>query len=102
MTPEKMKAATSSGVGERYAITIAGNFLMAFVLAHALIFASAYLNVTGVAAGLMAGVWNWLGFIVPVTLAPVLWEGRSWKLWMFNNSYHLFSLCLMGVILSLW
>jgi len=41
---------------------------MSYVLAHELIFASVYLKVSGVSAGLMCGFFNWLGFIAPVTL----------------------------------
>ena len=40
-------------------------------------------------AGVQAGFWNWLGFIVPVMLATVLWEGRKWKLWLFSIAYYL-------------
>jgi len=83
-------------------ILFIGSLVMSFVLAHALIFASAYLNVNGVSAGVMAGFWNWLGFIAPVTLGVVLFDGKSWKLWFLNNGYWLLSLIVMGIILSLW
>lgn len=102
MTEEKMKAAKARGMAKLYILAAVGALLMSYVLAHALIFASAYLKVSGISAGLMVGFWNWLGFIAPVTLGVVLWEGKSWKLWMLNNSYQLVSLLLMGVILSLW
>jgi hypothetical protein len=75
---------------------------MSGVLAHSLVYASAYMKVTGVSAGLMAGFWNWLGFIAPVTLGVVLWEGKSWKLWFLQGGHYLVSLLVMGVILALW
>lgn len=50
----------------------------------------------------MVGFWNWLGFVAPVTLGGVLWEGKPWKLWGLNNGYQLLSLLVMGVILALW
>lgn len=49
----------------------------------------------------MAGFWNWLGFIAPVTLGVVLWEGKPWKLWVLHNAYYLLALLVMGVILGL-
>lgn len=50
----------------------------------------------------MAGFWNWLGFVAPVTLGAVLWEGKHWKLWFLNNGYYLVTLLLMGAVLALW
>jgi len=79
-----------------------GSLLMSYVLAHAMIFASTYLNATGVSAGLMGGFFNWLGFIAPVTLGVVIYEKKPWKLWFLTNSYWLLSLLVMGVILSVW
>ncbi len=98
MNDPKAKAA----MGKSYSIMFVGSLLMSYVLAHAIVFASAYLKVEGIAAGLMAGLWNWMGFIAPVTLGTVLWEGKSWKLWFLNNGYQLVYLLLAGVILSVW
>ena len=85
-----------------YAIQFVGSLLMAFVLAHAIVFASTYMKVSGIAAGLEAGFWNWLGFIAPVTVGMVLWDGKPWKLWFLNNGFYLVTLLLMGIILALW
>jgi len=79
-----------------------GSLVMAYVLAHTLVFAAAYLNVFGVSAGLMSGFWNWLGCIAPVTLGSVLFEGKSWKLWLPNNGYHLLTLIILCVIVAVW
>lgn len=102
ITREAMDAAKKKSMMGSYAIMIAGSLVMSYTLAHAIVFASAYLMATGIAAGLMGGFWNWLGFIAPVTLGSVLWEGRSWKLWVLNNGYWLVSLLVMGAILSAW
>lgn len=85
-----------------YAIQFLASLVMACVLAHSLIYASAYLDIDGLNAGIVAGFWAWLGFIVPVSLGIVLWENKPWKLWMINASHYLVSLIVMGVILSLW
>ena len=101
-TKEGMKGMNQSEMMKMYGLQFLGSLFMSFVLAHALIFASAYLNESGISAGLQTGFWNWLGFIAPVTLVSVLWEGKPWKLWLLNNSYYLVSLMSMGVLLSLW
>ncbi len=102
MTEEKISAAKARGMGKLYAINFLGALVMSYVLGHALIFASQYLGISGVGAGLMVGFFNWLGFIAPVTLGVVLWEGKSWKLWILNSGYYLVSLSIMGVILAVW
>lgn len=87
---------------KNYLLQALGSLVVAYVLAHVLIFASAYLNASGISAGVIAGFWNWLGFIAPVTLVSVLWEGKSWRLWVLSNGYYLISLIVMGVILAVW
>lgn len=101
-TKAHMEAAKVQGMTKQFVLAFIGSLVMAWVLAHSLVFASAYLNATGPSAGLMAGFWNWLGFIAPVTLGSVLWEGKSWNLWLLNNGYQLLSLLVMGVILAIW
>ena len=99
---QQKEAATLSFMVRSYGTTLIGAMVMAYVLAHSLVFASAYLQMTGISAGIMAGAWSWVGFIVPTSLASVLWEGKSWKLWFINTGYYLVELLAMGVILSLW
>ena len=102
MTKEKLEQAKAKGVAKSYALMFVGSLLMSYVLDHALIFASAYLKTSGVGAGVEVGIFNLLGFIAPVTLGVVLWEGKSWKLWLINNGYYLVTLVLMGILLALW
>ena len=99
MNPEECKGKM---VWSLYLTQFIACLVMSFVLAHSLIFASTFLKVSGWTAGLMVGFWSWLGFVAPVTLGTVLWEGKSWKLWVLNNAHYLVSLLIMGVILSLW
>ena len=99
---EAMKAAQAKGMTKQYVLMALGSLIMAFVLAHNVVFGSSYLQMWGVFAGLQAGFWNWLGFIVPVLLGAVLWEGKSWRLWFINISYYLAALLIMGAILSAW
>jgi len=102
ITDEKIKTAKDRSMGMLYAFAFVGALVMSYVLAHSLVFAETYFSIKGINAGLMTGFWSWLGFVAPVTLGTVLWDGKSWKLWVLNNSYYLVSLLVMGAILSLW
>ena len=102
MTAEKMAAEMAKGMAPKYAIQAIGSLIMSFVLAHSIIFASTYMHVAGIAAGLEAAFWNWIGFIAPVTIGSVLWDGKPWKLWFLNSGYYLVLLVVMGAILGLW
>jgi len=85
-----------------YAGQFIGSLVMAYVLAHSLVFAAYYMKVSGVMGGLQAGLWSWLGFVVPTTIGMVLWEGKPWKLWMIVAGYWLVNLLLMGIIIGSW
>jgi Protein of unknown function (DUF1761) len=90
------------GMGPKYLLQAVGALVMSFVLAHTIIFSSAYLNVHGIMAGIEAAIWNWVGFVVPATIGTVLWEGKSWKLWFLNAGYFLVLLLIMGSVLAVW
>ncbi|MEK7511036.1 MAG: DUF1761 domain-containing protein [Patescibacteria group bacterium] len=93
---------TKSAMMRSYVLMAVGALVMAFVFAHSLAFANYYLDTSGVGAGLTGAFWNWLGFIAPVTLAPMLWEGKSAKYWAITGGYYFVSLGVMGIILGLW
>jgi Protein of unknown function (DUF1761) len=99
---------TLSGISEMKLVPgfivlgLVASFLMSYVLDHALIFASGYMKMSGVGGGLMCGFFNWLGFIAPVTLGVVMYQKKSWMLWILDNAYWLLSLLVMGAILALW
>ena len=100
ITKESMAAAKEKGMGTSYFLMMAGSLLMSFITANVLIFASAYTNLYGSPVGALVGFMSWLGFVAPVTLGSVLWEGKPWKLWFLNAGYYLVGLVLMGLILS--
>ncbi len=58
--PKKMTPAVKKMMMKSYALQTLGSILMAFVMAHSMVFAMSYLGITGVAAGLQGGFWNWL------------------------------------------
>ena len=100
-TPETMGQMKMTA-NQAYLLQFIASLLMAFILSHALVSAKAYLGSSGVSAGFAIGFWNWLGFVVPVSLGAVLWENRPWSLWLINASSYLVTLVVMGIILSLW
>lgn len=102
LSGHKMDSGGKNNMGTLYGIAAIGAFVEAYILSHVLVFASSYMNTSGVSAGLSSGFWMWLGFIATVTLGNVLWYGQSWKLWFLVNAYYLTSLLIMGSILALW
>lgn len=98
MMEAKQKGMVKSGMLRSYSLMFVGNIITSYVLG-AVVFSSFlfFLNL-GVWAGALIGFALWLGFVAPVTLGTVLWEGKSWKLWVLNNSYYLVSFVLMGFI----
>lgn len=96
------KAETERNMSMKYGLMFLGSLVMSWVLAHALIFAIDYLGFGGVNGALAGAFFNWLGFVLPVTLGVTLMEGRSAKLLFIQNGYYLVTLSLMAVVLVLW
>ena len=86
---ETMTEAQKKGMGKSYFLMFIGSLVMAYVLAFYTFVVGSFLKRSGFLVGLEGGFWSWLGFIAPVTLGSVLWEGKSWKLWFIGNSYYL-------------
>lgn len=99
-----MEAAGEKGkrmMQRSYAIMALSSLVMAYVLAHILTYASAFTGSSGIEAGISAGLSIWVGFVGPVMMGNVIWEGRPWKYWFITSGYYLVSLILMGIILAL-
>jgi hypothetical protein len=79
-----------------------GALVMSFVLYHEIVFGDKFTGITGIKGGIMAGFFNWIGFIVPLTLTGVVYEKRSWKLWILDNAFWLIALLIMGAVESIW
>jgi hypothetical protein len=45
--------------------------------------------------------WPWLGFVMPIQAGGWLWEGKSFKLFVFNAAASLVSLYAMALVLTL-
>lgn len=86
-------------------MNVIGNFFLAFVFAHNI---AVWMPETwgqpsdggsAAAYALTASAFTWIGFYLPVDLNTVAWEGRSWKFFFINTSYHFLSLVLVAMIL---
>lgn len=98
----RIEADKKKGMQKTYMLALLGALAMSYVMAHSMLFAETYLKISGVMSGIMGGFYNWLGFVAPVTLGTVLWDGKPWKLWWINAGYWLTVLCLLGILFSLW
>jgi len=76
--------------------------LSQLVKAYVLVYLMDMLGLVSITGGLMTAFWAWLGFIATISIGSVLWEGKSWGLWLLNNAYNLVALLLMGLILGAW
>ncbi len=95
---DEMKKGATKG----YVVTFIGSLVMAYVLSHVISFSESFGNAPGVSTGLITGFWMWLGFVAPVTLGGVIWDGKPLKLWVLNNGYNLAHLLIIGAILAAW
>lgn len=82
----------------RFLIYFIGQFVMAFVLAHFLIFT----NAVSYVEGLITVFWLWLGFMAPISIGGVLWEKKSINLFVLNSVYNLIAMGVMSVVLISW
>ena len=85
-----------------YGVTFVFALVMAYVLAHVLnAFGDAY-GQSGALAGIEAGFWIWLGFVLTVSWQQVAFSGQKLMLWVLNVLYNLVALICMGAILGAW
>lgn len=81
-----------------YAVSFVGALVMAYVLAVFISFA----NVNTIALATIFGFLVWLGFVLTISLQPLLWEGKSQKLFLINNGYNFAALVIMAAIIAAW
>ncbi len=81
---------------------MAMNFLALLVMAYVLAIIVSFYEATTFSAGVLVGCIVWLGFIVTYGLSEYVYYNRPLNLFVFNMSYHLISVALMGGILAAW
>lgn len=102
MATLKAKAKAEGGMAKSYALMFVGSLVMSYVLSAVVFFTYLFFLGWGVLAGPAVGFLAWLGFVAPVTLSSVLWEGKSWRLWVLNNGYYLVTFMVMGLTFMVW
>ena len=98
MSEKDMKKAKRKGMSKMYFIGFLMSLITAYILAHFV----QYVGAATFSDALGLAYWIWLGFIAPVSLGVVLWEGKPFKFYIINVAYQLVSLALMAEILTFW
>lgn len=93
---KKQSELGSGNIG--YVIAMAGNLLIAYVLAHFV----DYTQATTIVAGALTGFWLWLGFVATAMAMNYAFEGRSARLFWINSLMQLAVLAACGAILAVW
>ncbi len=99
MSASDIAKAKQRGMAKPATLNFIGTLIMAFVLAN-------LLNLIGVSTsgqGAVLGFWIWLGFFASTTiLGSVLWDNKSWGLFVLNGLYWLVNLMISGALLVMW
>ena len=97
-TPEQLRQMESQSHGKELAIAFVMSFLLVYVLAHFVQYTKARTAI----GGIQTAFWLWLGFIVTTQVPSVLFEGRSFGLFLIHVGYQLVGCVLAGAILAVW
>ena len=95
-TKETIEETKKKGMISSYALGFVGQLASAYSLALLTAFSFQYFG--GFSYSLV--FWVWFGIVLPVQMATVLWEGRSWQLFALNCAYSLAQLLVMALVLS--
>jgi hypothetical protein len=95
ITPEMMEAGK-----KRMPLSILGALLSGMLIAWVMTFVGIALNEFFDWIGAIElGFWIWAGFIAPSMLGMVLWEGKSFKLYLIYVLYWLITLIAIALVL---
>lgn len=98
---ESMKESQKE-MGKWYAISFVLALVTAYVLSHVMTLSMNFFDYSELMTGLTTAFWMWLGFVMPVQAAAVIFsEKRNWTLLGLDTGYQLASLLAMGVVLAL-
>jgi len=96
---KEMNAAKKKGMGKIMLVNFVGTLVTAYVLAVLI----GMLGVSTLIDGVKLGFWIWLGFFAAATLLNgMLWEGKSFKLYIINAAFWLVSIKVMASIIAVW
>lgn len=75
-----------------------GALVMAYVLAHFVV----YTGSTTLGDGVRLGLWVWLAFVATTSAISTIFAGRPHKLWLIDSGYFLVAIVLNSIVLSVW
>ncbi|OHB00277.1 MAG: hypothetical protein A3E93_01235 [Candidatus Zambryskibacteria bacterium RIFCSPHIGHO2_12_FULL_43_12b] len=96
-TPEMMAQGKEKGMKKSYAIT----FIFSLVSAYALYYLMSVQSVATISSAITLASLIWLGFQLPIHLSTVLWDTKSFKLFVIYSLHSLVALWVTGIILVL-
>ena len=97
-TPEQVRQMESQSHAKELVIAFVMSFLLVYILAHFV----QYTKATNAIGGIQTAFWLWLGFIVTTQVPLVLFERRSFGLFLINVGYQFVGCALAGAILGVW
>ena len=97
LTKQSTNSAKNKGMAFAYILMFATAFLTAFILATLL----KSLAVTSLSSAYYLTIILWAGFQLPLALGPILWERKSWNLFLINASYQIVFLIISATIIYL-
>lgn len=85
-----------SSMGKVFSSIFLATLVSAYILSIFIHYAGAYTAILGAKTGL----WAWLGFVMPTTLANHLMSKKPLRLYLLQAGHYLIELMLMGAILA--
>ena len=74
-------------------------FLASMVIAYVMSFMAPMLVLSDAIGAVELGFWIWAGFVAPVMLGTVLWEQKSFKLYLINALYWLVAFIIIALVI---
>ena len=97
-SPEKLAQVAGQSHGKEYLFAFLTSLVLVYVLAHFV----QYTKARNAADGMQTGFWLWLGFVATTQLSAVVFEERSWGLYLLNIGYQFVACLVAGAILAVW
>jgi Protein of unknown function (DUF1761) len=97
-TPAQLQQMAEQSSGKELGIAFIMSLVLCYILAHFV----QYTKSTTAMGGAQTAFWLWLGFIVTTNIAGVLFEQRSFGLYLINIGYQFVACVIAGVILAVW
>ena len=97
-SPQQIQQMESESHAKELAIAFVMSLILVYILAHFV----QYTKATTAMGGIQTAFWLWLGFVVTTHVPTVIFEGRSFGLFLINVAYQFVGCALAGVILAVW